>query len=229
MNQSAARKISAGRKRDQRVHLAQDLQRDHHFAARRDGRLRTRRAAPTENIRSSADSAEHAEVDLRAGADDAAPCRAIVEVGGEAADEHRRPHPRHVEPRRAEASESAAAAGSASIVDLTKLRPPNLVQLGAGQAVGFAIALLVAVIDVVVAEAAEEEVGERLFAIVRREARRPAGTRSTCGRPAARTPRSNVPRTCVNRSLIDERRLRSPRSTACPTRHRRRRAIAARC
>src|SRR5207344_538967 len=100
-----------------------------------------------------------------------APERALVGVRDEDAREAGGPEPREVEARRARAAEAqrrqvplghrACVVGAADLVDLE-----------AGEGVGLAVALLLAVVDPVVAEAAEVEVGEGLVAVVSRS---PAG------------------------------------------------------
>src|SRR5688572_29250434 len=95
----------------------------------------------------------------------------MVEIGGQAAHEHGRPHPGNIEPGRAEVLE---AHGRQVELDrrLDEIASGNLVQFRAWQAVGFAVALVVEVIDIIVAKPAEEEIRERLLPIVWRKSRR---------------------------------------------------------
>ena len=147
-------------------------------------------APPTDSVRSSAESMREPEVELAAGVRRrrAARMRASRLVD-EPAGEQRRAHQVSVEARRAGAAEAQRRQVPLD-VDFDEVAAADLVQLGAGKRVVLAVALLVPVVDVVVAEAAEVEVRERLVAVAAARTRRRCATRSTSGRSAAATPRS---------------------------------------
>ena len=86
----------------------------------------------------------------------------VVEIRGQRRAKTRRPEPGGVEAGRAQPRGIARAAGSTRVWPSAKLRPPISFSSTPGKLSTCAIALLVTVIDVVVAESAKEEVGERL-------------------------------------------------------------------
>ena len=136
-----------------------------------------------------------------------------VDIGHEPAREQRRPQPAQVRARRAGAAEAPRRQ-----VPLEhrprEVAPADLVELRAGEAVVLAVALLFAVVDVVVAEAAEEEVRERLRAILRREAGRAAQPERRVPATAPRRPKSYV--ACISREDLASSRSRPrlPSSTS---------------
>ena len=151
----------------------QDLQRNHRFAPRRVPSSNAT-APPTESVRSSADSTLKRKSSWPPASSRPSGERPRVEVRRQPGDEDRRPHPGRVEARRARRGWNRNGGRFHSTIDFTKLRPPISFSSAPGKRVVLAVALLVAVVDVVVAEAAEEEVRERLVAIARREAGRAA-------------------------------------------------------
>src|SRR4029453_6513546 len=141
----------------------QDLERQHPLVARGLATLEGGRVTGRQRKLEAREQAEP-EVDLPAGIRDRAAQRALVRVGDEGRDEERRARPGQVEAGRPDAPEQhrrqvplgypARVVGAGDLVDLE-----------AGEGVWLAVAFLVAVVDPVVAEAAEIEVGEGLLAV----------------------------------------------------------------
>ena len=95
--------------------------------------------------------------------------RREVHVRDEPPREERRPEPRRIERGGAEAAE--AERGQVPVDEcLREVGPADLVQLEAREALDLAVALRLLPVDVVVPEATEVEIRERLTPIPRREA-----------------------------------------------------------
>ena len=96
--------------------------------------------------------------------------RAGPRLRGQHAGEQRGAHRTQEEARRADIGEAQRRQVQLQPATLAKLRAGDLVDLEAREAVVFAVALHLAVIDVVVAEAAEVEVGQRVVAVAAADA-----------------------------------------------------------
>src|SRR5688572_18771788 len=101
------------------------------------------------------------EIELAADVAHGAADTACIEIRDQAARKQCRPHPGQVQARRTRAPEIYGREIPFH-TRLDEVATAYLVQLGAGQRVVFAISLFLLVVDEVVAEAAEIEVGKRL-------------------------------------------------------------------
>ena len=219
---SARQEQEDGQERDEDVdeqgRSSQNLQRNHGFAPRH-GRPRRPTAPPMDSVRSSADGATNLKSSCPPSVGDVPPRVRRVEVRRRG---RRRTPPAASRSRKTPACRAAEAHGGKfnSTIDLTKLRPPISFSSAPGKLYVFAVALLVAVIDVVVAEAAEEEVGKRLVAVVRREAGGAAQPDRRVAAAAGRTRDRACHGTCGTSDAVDV--SPAPRTTiAAPSRRRR--------